>query len=99
MAGFPLNNVTTADSYTDANTSVMDPPREAPTMVVTGQSVYYQVFVDDGLRGSGGQPLPEAFAPPGRYSFDATDFIPSGKCRGIRVRSAVTGTPAQVTIH
>lgn len=99
MAGFPLNNVTTGDAYTDANTSIMDPPREAPTVVVTGDSIFYQVFIDDGLRGSGGQPQPEAFAPVGRYSFDSTDFPPSGRCRGIRVRSAVAGSPAQVTIH
>jgi hypothetical protein len=99
MAGFPLNNVTTTDAYTEANTSVMDPARVAPTIIVTGASAFYQVYVDDGIRGSAGQPQPEAFAPPGRYSFDPTDFPPSGRCRGIRVRSAVTGTPAQVTVH
>lgn len=99
MAGFPLNNVPTADAYTDANTSVMDPPRVGPTLLVTGQSVYFQVYVDDGIRGSAGQPLPEAFAPPGRYSFGPSDFPPSGRCRGIRVRSAVAGQSAQITIH
>jgi hypothetical protein len=95
---YPINNVTTADQYVDATTAIIDPPLEAPSMIVTGASVYYQTQDYNGLRGGGGQWNPEVFAPPGRYSFSATDFAPVGKCSGIRVRSAVAGQPAQISL-
>lgn len=95
---YPLNNVTTADAYAEGNTAIMDPALEAPSMIVTGASVYYQTQGYTGIRGAGGQWNPEVFAPPGRYSFSSTDFSPGGKCSGLRVRSALAGTPAQVSI-
>lgn len=99
MAGFPLSNVTTADAYTPGNESIMDPPRTEPTMIVTGNSVYYQTQIATGLRGAGGQWTQEVLVPPGRYSFTPADFPPGGRCSGIRVRSGLAGFAAQVTIH
>jgi hypothetical protein len=81
-----LNNITTADGYTSANT-LYAPGSARITMHVRNAAVYYQL--GDGLGGVLWRD--EVFLPPGTLSgariFDV-----------VRVRSAVAGTPAQVTI-
>lgn len=42
--------------------------------------------------------MQEVFAPPGRYTFDSTDFTPADSIDRMQVRSAVIGVPAQVSI-
>jgi hypothetical protein len=81
-----LNNITTSDRYTDANT-LRAPGSERLTVHVRNAAVYYQLG-----QGVGGVLWrEEVFLPPGTLSgarrFDV-----------VRVRSAVAGTPAQVTI-
>lgn len=66
-------------------------------MVVTGASIYYRVMPGIGLRADAGQWLPDVFVPPGRYAFESDDS-PTGLLGQIAVRSAVAGTPAQVSI-
>jgi hypothetical protein len=82
----PLNNATTQDRYDDARTVV------APTAVlwdidVANAAVYYEFgegFPDVKWR-------PEVFQPPGFRSL-------TRRADAMRVRSAVAGVPAQVTI-
>jgi hypothetical protein len=81
-----LNNITTADGYTGANT-LRAPGSGRITMHVRNAAIYYQLGT--GLGGVLWQD--EIFCPPMTWSgarvFDLA-----------RVRSAVPGTPAQVTI-
>jgi hypothetical protein len=83
-----LNNVTTADRYTPANT-LAAPGSERVTIHARNAAIYYQLG-----KGIGGAPLyadDEVFMPPGTFSGER-DFD------AVRVRSAVAGTPAQVTV-
>lgn len=95
---YPVNNVTTANAYTDANTAIFSPPKQRAYMIVTGASVYYRLMPGVGLRALAGQFLPEIFIPPGRYTFNPDDS-PTGLIAQLAVRSAVAGTPAQVSIN
>lgn len=94
---YPVNNGTTTDAYSDPLTMVLTPPRKTMSVVVTGAAVNYQFACTLGLRDNE-QYTPETFIPPGRYFFDEGDLLPGSDafCR-IRFRSAVTGTPAQVS--
>lgn len=95
---YPVNNYTTQNGYTDAGTIQYTPPARSMTLLVTGNSIYYQfTAVTTGLRDSE-QWLPETFVPPGRYFFDPSDLPPSatGFSR-LRFRSGVAGLPAQVS--
>jgi hypothetical protein len=81
-----LNNVTTADRYTDANTLIC-PGAVVVNVTVTNAAAYLQWGV--------GQPQPiweqEEFQVPIVGSFDRV-------CDGVRVRSGKAGVPAKVTI-
>ena len=94
---YPVNNVTTANEYTDANTATFSPPKQTAYMVVTGASVFYRIMPGVGLQALAGQYLQEVFVPPGRYSFSSDDS-PTGYIAQLAVRSAVAGIPAQVSI-
>lgn len=86
-ARYVLNNVTSADAYSNANT-LLAPGSRRLRMDVFTAAIYYQLGI--------GWPNPtwgaETFFAPARaglnYTFDA-----------IRIRSAVAGVPAQVTIE
>jgi hypothetical protein len=81
-----LNNITTADGYTDGNL-LFAPGSQRITMHVRNAAVYYQLGI--GLGGVLWRD--EVFLPPGTLS-GARNFDV------VRVRSAVAGAPAQVTI-
>lgn len=80
-----LNNQVTTDGYTQHTT------REQPGTVRLNLHVYnaaiYWSWMD--LTGVWGEDI---FAPPGERSYDR-------KIRGVRVRSAVAGKPARVTVE
>lgn len=99
----PLNNYQTVDTYVAAGLVIFSPPVDSFTMIVTGAAVDYQVAASTGNRHADGEnPGPETFCPPGRYTFDAADsqgLGGNGKLAFIQVRSAVAGTPAQVTVQ
>lgn len=89
----PLNNVTTADDYTPANTVEVNYPLARATIRVNNAAVYRQLLVglDNNPRAARWQP--ELFVPPGQEKVQRRFLF------GVRVRSAVAGTPAQVTIE
>jgi len=87
----PLNNVTTANDYTAGTTLETDPPATKLNMVVANAAVYVNVSNAGGLRRSQAWDL-ETYYPPGYYNLNKPPF------NAVRVRSAVAGTPAQVTI-
>lgn len=98
--GLPsLDNVTTGDAYTEANTLYIDPPVTQVTVIVSNAPVFAQFALSDGLRGGA-----NAFQGVERrmllasWTWDTSDFR-GQMISGIRVRSAVTGSPAKVTIH
>jgi hypothetical protein len=79
-----LNNVTTADAYSGANTR-LQPLTERLDLQVYNKAVYLQVCDDQGNFGTD-----ETFFTPGKYSLE-------WRCGGARVRSAAVAVPAQVT--
>lgn len=68
-------------------------------MLVTNAAIFYKVAVSVDGHALSATYGPEVFAAPGRYSFDGTDFPPSGKIALMNVRSAVVGVSAQVTAY
>lgn len=89
----PLNNVTTANGYTTPNTLVCPDARRI-NIDVANAAIFYQL----------GHGFPavrwddELFMGPAFRSMDAlSDSEPIADA--IRVRSAVAGMPAQVTVH
>jgi hypothetical protein len=94
---YPLNNFTTTDSFSAASEAIFSPPKSSFAMIVTNAAIYYQIAPNVEKHPQGATYLQETFAPPGRYIFDESDS-PTGKISLCRVRSAVAGTPAQVTI-
>jgi hypothetical protein len=85
----PLNNVTTADGYTDANTIVFPGIRRLRIQVSTAAVLYQTADPTYGLGG----PVwaPERALVPGLYGLN----VP---CNGVRVRSLKAGSPAQVNL-
>lgn len=90
---FGLNNYGTQDNYTPEGTLTF-PAVARVNVEVTTQPIFYQL---QAARGRGtkaendGAWMPEIFLSPSFRSL-------SRRCTGIRVRSAVTGAPAGVTI-
>lgn len=86
-----LNNVTTGDAYSRANTLECEGSHRQ-FIAVTGASIYLRIW--QRFKGSirAGGPGVEIFLPPGYYDR-------SWQIDRLEVRSAVTGVPAQVTIH
>lgn len=95
---YPLNNFTTTDNYSSASEVIFSPAQSSFMMVITNAAIYYQIAPYTNTRPSSASYLQEIFALPGRYTFDETDS-PTGKISLCRVRSAVAGVPAQVTIN
>jgi hypothetical protein len=88
-----LNNVTTADDYTSA-TTLETPGAVAIRLSIANAAIYYsqrdRLDAAAGMRGQSIPWGPEVFAEPSYLTI-------RGPIDGIRVRSAVAGTPAQVT--
>jgi len=83
-----LNNITTGNDYTAAST-VQQPGAVRVNMDITGAAV----FVSLGKGDSAGVAFDaEVYRTPGKYSLDR-------RCAAAKVRSAVAGVPAQVTLE
>jgi hypothetical protein len=78
-----LNNVATTDGYS-ASTTREQPGTARVNLEVFNAAIYYQLKYDPG------DWQDEVYAAPGRQSLDE-------HCAGIRIRSALAGTPAKVT--
>lgn len=89
---FVLNNVTTQDNYADATT--LQAPQSVKVNLWVSNAAIFVKFSDPGAgqAAPGTAFKPEVFMPPGLYSF-------LRQTETIAVRSAVAGTPAQVTIE
>lgn len=86
-----LNNVTTQDDYTEENTLVVDNATRV-TLQVFNAAIYWQITDGDSLGNPSGAPWKdEEFLAPSYGSF-------ARNCHRVRVRSAVAGQPAQVTV-
>ena len=91
-----LNNITTADGYTLANTL----PCEGAVKLnieVSGAAIFYRYAIRDSLHPTGWAGAtsnfgPEVFKGPNTY-------LLSRNADAVQVRSAVPGKPAQVTIE
>lgn len=95
----PINNQSSADTYTSANTLAVSPPASKVNMVVANAAVYVQFSdaANDSRMPQSQSWLPEQFYPPGYYNVNRPTG-PNRSVNGIRFRSAVSGTPAQVTV-
>ena len=90
---FPLNNIATADSYTDANTLRNQAPCVLVQLHVFNAAILYQLQIGGSGREGRDEPFrPEVFLAPGFHHFYR-------RLTGCRVRSAKAGTPAQVTVN
>jgi hypothetical protein len=98
----PINNYTTQNAYTDAGTCIFDPAVQAFEVIVTTAVVFYQLRLSHpGVRAEGEPWGLEYALPPKSASFGAQDSVGlggDGGLRGIRFRSFVAGTPAQVFV-
>lgn len=105
---YPLNNVTTANAYTTANT--LECPRGVRVQInVSNAAVFYQIGFNVDVHKAEPQSIMELLGA-GQNNFvgniiygPEVFFIPRSDiltriCDSIRVRSAVAGKPAQVTI-
>ncbi len=81
-----LTNVTTSDGYTNA-TTVRLPKTERIVLQIANAAILYQLDVSPDGKGAW---LEERFLAPSIGSLDR-------RCSGIRFRSALAGTPAQVS--
>lgn len=95
MSTWTLNNVTTADGYTPANTLDNLPFPSRINVDVTNAAIYWQLKQAAGPGGlsTEGTWQNEVFMAQGSRPLFRTGV------RGIRVRSAKAGTPAQVTVE
>jgi hypothetical protein len=80
-----LNNVTTQNTYVDANTR-LQPETGFLHLTVTGAAIFWQYQLPDG----DWYPAEEVYQIPVQRGIKLD-------CRGFRCRSAVGGVPAQVT--
>jgi hypothetical protein len=89
MQAQPLNNVATTDAYSDA-TTIVRPSIRRLRFQVSNAAIFYQTA--DPSYGIGAPVWePERQLIPGLYGFEH-------RCNGVRVRSAVAGVPARVSI-
>jgi hypothetical protein len=86
---YTLNNVTTQDSYTQA-TTMSCPDSVRVNLHVFNNAIFFRLATAPGTT-PGAQASGEIFRAPGLYSMDRYTET-------VEVRSAVKGTPAQVTI-
>ena len=90
---YPLNNVTTQDTYVDATTLNTPYPSQKAQVIITNATAFMQIErLDPGVKPGSGQFLAEELKVPGVYSFTREYNIGF-----IRFRSVVSGVPAQVT--
>jgi hypothetical protein len=90
---YPLNNATTSDQYNDNGATLLPPrPMSEGRITVANAAVYAQLERCDGMRVGAGVMLPEEFWVPGVYGIQRPYRV--GR---VRFRSAVAGTPAQVS--
>jgi hypothetical protein len=98
---FPLNNVATQDTYVDALTCVFLQPRSSFSVQVFNAAVLYKLLLvpANALRVGTYTADPfEKFYPPALGNFDEGD-LPLGQAfAGIMFRSAVAGTPGNVSV-
>lgn len=87
-----LNNITTANAYGAANTTLNCEGSHRQTFLITGAAVFIRIWQRFSPGQRAGGPGVELFMPPGFY--DRTWALDR-----IEVRSAVSGKPAQITIH
>lgn len=87
-----VNNKPTGDAYTDAATA--RGPRSVRVRLTVRNAAVYLQYGYGGRAGTTNFDSPERFMLPGTYSLDETERPPDGA----RCRSAVPGTPAQVSI-
>lgn len=93
-----LNNVATTDAYSETNTVRIGDVARA-NFIISNASIFYQLQMASGF---GRAPVtdgwfPERFLP---CSASQTCFVSlSRKCTGVRVRSAVAGSPARVSLE
>lgn len=85
-----LNNVTTQATYKDA-TTLIAPGSVKVNLNISLAAIYWQRAAGNPGRGYDWELHDEEFLPPGFYSFDLD-------AAAVRVRSAVAGAPAQVSI-
>lgn len=86
---YSLNNTTTTDTYTQANT-LQCPSAKRVNLHVFNAAIYFRLGATPGVN-PGAQATQEVFRAPGLYSMDRN-------FEQIEVRSAAAGVPAQVTI-
>lgn len=90
---YPLNNVATVDGYVTVNTLDNIPTVARVNIEVLNAGIYYQLRASEaGPRIQAADWNPEVRLNPSRNSLDRVTT-------GIRVRSAVAGTPAIVNIE
>lgn len=89
---FALNNVTTSDGYTTANTLEGLPQSARVNIDVSNNAIYWQLKRVS-ARAPQGDWEQEVFMIPGSRSLNRTGIT------GIRVRSAVSGKASQVTVE
>lgn len=97
-----LNNVIIADTYAEAATLTLSPPRESVTVLVFNNSIWFQSSQiragDPAFTSSGIDWQPEKFLPAGRYIFDRDDLLAGHVAfNGFRFRNGHAGLTAQVT--
>jgi hypothetical protein len=90
-----LNNITTADAYSAANTLANLPFPSRVNIDVSNAAIYWQLQQAASVTGlsTEGTWQQEIFMTSGSRSLFRSGI------RGVRVRSAVGGTPAQVTVE
>ena len=88
MPSFPLNNVTTSDQYTNQTTLGPLPGASRVNVDVFNAAIYWQAKYDGAPNWDN-----EVFMAPGSRSLSRPGVV------GFRVRSAVQGAPAQVTVE
>jgi hypothetical protein len=95
MASWVLNNVTTADAYTAANTLDNLPFPSRINLDVSNAAIFWQLKQADHAPGlyTGGTWGAEVMMLPGSRSLFRAGV------RGFRVRSAAAGVAAQVTVE
>lgn len=99
---YPLNNATTADAYADAATVLFPRPTNAFSVQIYNAGVYYRVLLvpKDSLQSNAYQTdVYEHFLGPLLAAFDESDLPAGSTFAGIQFRSALAGTPAQVTVN
>lgn len=90
---YALNNITTANGYTPANTLQDLPSSSKVNGQIANAAVYVQVQRRWGSNVGPGYWDPEVFLTPQKFN-----WARFGLC-GVRVRSAVPGAPGQATLE